>query len=110
MNKSDLKNIVFLKDVSSNIVDEAIIILKPNVKIKECIIDGVGKEEDKKIQNKNTNYILNEAQMVISNYIAKIKNEDKNISRKYERKFKNMKLINVGLILMVIGLIVSKIF
>ncbi len=110
MNKSGLKNIVFLKEVSSNIVDEAIIILKPNVKVKEFIGGSKGNEDTKKTQNKNSNYILNEAQMVISNYISKTKNEDKSLSRKYEKKIKSMKLINIGLIVTVIGLIVSKIF
>ena len=34
MNMSDMKNIVILKDLPSNLVDEAIVFLKQNKKIK----------------------------------------------------------------------------
>ena len=35
MNMSDMKNIVILKDLPSNLVDEAIVFLKQNQKIKK---------------------------------------------------------------------------
>ena len=35
MNISDMKNIVILKDLPSNIVDEAIVFLKQNQKVKK---------------------------------------------------------------------------
>mgnify|MGYP003293870413 CR=1 FL=1 len=34
MNTENMKNMLVLKDLPSNIVDEAIVILKPNVKLK----------------------------------------------------------------------------
>ena len=43
MNIDNMKNIVVLKDLPSNMVDEAIIILKPNVKLE--------KREEKKKEN-----------------------------------------------------------
>lgn len=106
MNKSDLKNIVFLKEVNSNIVDEAIIILKPNVKVKESVIDGKNKFNNKP----NSNYILNEAQLVVSNYISRMKNDDKNLRNKYEKKYKSMRVINIVMFIAIIGLVISKIF
>lgn len=106
MNKSDLKNIVFLKEVNSNIVDEAIIILKPNVKVKESVIEGKNKVNNKQ----NSNYILNEAQLVVSNYISRMKNDDKNLRKKYEKKYKSMRVINIVMFIAIIGLVISKIF
>ncbi len=106
MNKSDLKNIVFLKEVNSNIVDEAIIILKPNVKVKESVIEGKNKVNNKP----NSNYILNEAQLVVSNYISRMKNDDKNLRKKYEKKYKSMRVINIVMFIAIIGLVISKIF
>ena len=93
MNNSGLKNIVFLKDISSNIVDEAIIILKPNVKIKESVIQGINSK-------KNTDkgdYILNEAQLIVSNYVSKMKNVDENVLNKCKKKLKNVRILNTFL-------------
>ena len=44
MNTSQMKNIIVLRDLPSNIVDEAIVILKKNVKLKNR----------EKIENKNS--------------------------------------------------------
>ena len=105
MNTSDLKNIVFLKEVNSNIVDEAIIILKPNVKVKEFIVDGKNKVNNKN----NKNYILNEAQMVVANYISKLKKEDEKVLKKYEKKYKRMRVANICLVLLIIVCVIFKI-
>lgn len=106
MNTSDLKNIVFLKEVNSNIVDEAIIILKPNVKVKEAVIEGKNKFKN----NNSPNYILNEAQMIVSNYISNLKKEDEKLLKKYKKKMRVMKVINLCLSLLIIGYVVITIF
>ena len=51
MNKENMKNMVVLKDLPSNIVEEAIIILKPNVKIKSLDI-----ADNKNNKSKNCRY------------------------------------------------------
>lgn len=105
MNTSDLKNIVFLKEVNSNIVDEAIIILKPNIKIKEAVVEGKNKFKN----NNSSNYILNEAQMIVSNYISNFKKEDEKLLKKYKKKMKIMKIINICLSILIIGYAIIKI-
>ena len=93
METGKLKNMVVLKNLPSNIVDEAIIVLKTNKKVKklqkiEQNKNSVGNENDKK----DKEYILKEAEMLVNNYISKIENsEKKNIFNK-EAKSKYNKL------------------
>ena len=74
METSNMKNIVVLKNLPSNIVEEAIVILKGNKKIKK--LELADKKNSKNVQNeelKNKEYILKEAEMLFSNYIDVIK-------------------------------------
>ena len=80
MESSKLKNMVVLRNLPSNIVDEAIIVLKTNKKVKK--LQKI--EQNKKLQNnenikKDKDYILKEAEMLVNNYISKIENKDKKI-------------------------------
>ena len=100
MDKQSMKNMVVLKDLPSNIIDEAIVILKPNVKFKS--LDKIEKsKKDKKIKADNSKkYIINEAEMIISNYLSKIENEkNKNIkiNSQIEMKYKRLKALCIGL-------------
>ena len=102
MDKSKMKNMVVLKDLPSNIVDEAIVILKPNVKLKSISKTNKDKKKDRDKKNKketkdnSRKYIINEAEMLITNYINDIENQRKkkvksNVS--IERKYKRLKLM-----------------
>lgn len=110
MNKESMKKMVILKDLPSNIVDEAIVILKPNVKLK-----GLNIEKNKKFEAKENNcskkYIVNEAQMVISNYLSNIENCKKNdflINKKIDNKYKIYKIISILLgVTLILSLIIS---
>ena len=70
MQNSKLKNSIILRGMASNVVDEAIVILKPNIKIKKL-------EHSKNLQLQEHNYskdfIVKEAENVIIEYINKIK-------------------------------------
>ena len=101
MNTENMKNMVVLRDLPSNIVDEAIVILKPNVKLKSLDIAQKNNQKNKKIKTENPKkYIINEAEMLISNYISKIEN-DKNknikINKKIEDKCKRLKMTSIVL-------------
>ena len=99
METSNLKNMVVLKNLPSNIVDEAIIVLKANKKTKK-----LQKIENKKIlenqeNKKDKEYILKEAEMIVNNYISKIENkENGNLWRikneKYKKNNKNSNFSN----------------
>lgn len=102
MNNLDMKNIIVLKDLPSNIIDEAIVILKDN-KIKKK-----NKEEN---SNASTNTsIIKEAQYVISEYIEKIerpKKEKKN-EKQLLLKYKKMQIFSILLTgMMIVSVIIN---
>ena len=74
MNTKNMKNMVVIKNLPSNILEEAIVILKPNIKIKK--LDLIENKNNSKKENireeENKTYIINEAEMILENYISKI--------------------------------------
>jgi len=94
MDTSNIRNIVVLKNLPSNIVDEAIVALKNNelIKNKQLIENG----QNKKLKNKNKDYIVKEAENVITNYISNIeKQKNKKSLEELENKYKQLKLITI---------------
>lgn len=100
MEASKLKNMVVLKNLPSNLVDEAIIILKANKRVKklekleklENSKDKNNTMESQKERKRDDSYILKEAEMLVSDYIVKLENnknkkmfEQKNQSKKYKK-------------------------
>ena len=94
MEASRLKNTVVLKNLPSNIVEEAILILKENKKIKrlekiEKNKSSMQKEQREKTKEKD--YILKEAEMLVNSYVSKVERKDskdmfnKNIKQKYNK-------------------------
>lgn len=82
-----MKNTIVLKGISSNIVEEAIVALKPNVKIKQGEYNLKNKNEVK--TNNLQNMILKEAEKVVLSYVETIKVRNhiihiKNIKLKYK--------------------------
>ena len=99
MNDVDMKNIIVLKDLPSNIIDEAIVILKDN-----------------KVKKKDNNYeapilytdmnAAEEAKNVIAEYIERIEtsNRDKKSEQILLTKYKKLQKFTVLLtIMMLIG-------
>lgn len=106
MNTGSLKNIVILKDLPSNLVEEAIVFLKENQKLRKPeLIDTDSKNQkgkpEEKIKPKNSkDYIVNEAQMLIADYISKLENENKkeDISyKKLKRKYQILKKFSLAI-------------
>ncbi|MCI8384411.1 MAG: hypothetical protein HFJ33_06105 [Clostridia bacterium] len=92
METSNMKNMVVLKNLPSNLVEEAIIILKSSKKVKK--LEKIERIEKKNKKEKNQNikkekdYILKEAEMLVSNYLSKIESTQEN---KPNKKMKNNK-------------------
>lgn len=107
MNQSNLKNMVVLKNLPSNIVEEAIVILKANKKVKRVEkVDKNKRIEDTRYKKKDNDYILKEAEMLVSNYISSLeerKQEKRINNKKMEQKYKRIK--NYAYIASVIALI-----
>lgn len=117
MNNEGLKNIVLLKDLPSNLIEEAIIVLKENKKIhkvqKIIDINNEKKRQKNDKQNKNENnlnkneilnknidndYIIKEAYMLLDDYTKRLETETpswKNNVKKLERKYKYSVKLNI---------------
>lgn len=103
MEASKFKNMIVIKNLPSNIVDEAIIVLKSSKKIKK--LQKI--EQKRNISNvnnekKDKEYILKEAEMLVNNYITKIENNDKkNIFNKdAKEKYNKLKKYAIGITIM----------
>lgn len=103
MESSKLKNMVVLKNLPSNIVDEAIIVLKSNKKVKklqkiEQNKNSISNENDKK----DKDYILKEAEMLVNNYISKIENNDKKniFNKEAKEKYNKLKKYAIAITIM----------
>jgi len=107
MNTENMKNMVVLKNLPSNIVDEAIVILKNNIKLKKLDAVENSNKNNKKIKEEDPKkYIINEAEMLISNYISKIENDrNKNIkvNKQIEDKCKRLRMMSIGLGIMLLA-------
>lgn len=105
MQNKKLKNTIVLKGMASNIVEEAIVILKPNVKLKQK--EFVDKNSGIEKRNVPNDYVIKEAEKVILNYIQTIENENR-INRKLKRmkKYRFLQLTNITLIIILIAMII----
>lgn len=111
MDKENMKNMIVLKNLPSNIVDEAMVILKPNIKLKS--LDTAEKNKNAKTINTKDQkkYIINEAEMIVSNYISSIENNKKKsakTNKKIETKYKRLKMISIFLGIMFVVSILIK--
>ena len=98
MEPNQLKNIVVLKNLPSNLVEEAIVVLKQNkLKLPEY---SKKPEESPKGKESSRDYILKEAQMVIADYLSMVENKKTIVTRKHtllEKKYKRLRLCTWGL-------------
>lgn len=95
MDISKMKNIVVLKNIPSNIVEEAIVVLKPNQKVRQIQHIERNMSSEKNIKKNSKEYIVKEAEMVIANYISNMENiKSKNKSMKeIVKRYSRLKLI-----------------
>lgn len=94
METSKMKNMVVLKNLPSNLVEEAIVILKSNKKAKKLEkIDKKNKNEKSIETRKGKDYILKEAEMLVSSYISKLENNEK--QKQYKINQSNKKYIKL---------------
>lgn len=97
MNPNQMKNMIVLKDLPSNLIDEAFIILKNNKKIKA--LERIENKNNSKLQKENSReYIVKEAEMIISNYLSKIEKEKQIKSysvKQMENKYKKLKMVTI---------------
>ena len=93
MEAGKLKNMVILKNLPSNLIDEAIIVLKPNKKIRKLERIEKNKSTSLEKEKKDNKYIIKEAEMIVNEYMEKIENKKKKeiFNKETNKKYKNIK-------------------
>lgn len=110
MDINSMKNIIVLKNLPSNMVEEAFVILKSNARIhKPKLADKKynGKKDEKPITN---DYVIKEAEMIVTDYISKLEKREYEISsgnKRLSEKYKRMKALNIFLAIFSILSIIS---
>lgn len=92
METSKMKNIVVLKNLPSNMIEEAIVIFKENSKIKAK--DVINKSNQlSQVQGKSKDIIFKEAEMLVNDYVKRVESSknrkifDKKINDKFLKKY-----------------------
>ena len=102
MQLSKKKNTIVLKGMASNVVDEAIVVLKPNVKLKqnEYRVEGKTYKDNKNI------IVLKEAENTINMYMKKLEQESrKKLDTNFKLRYKFLKVCNIMLILTIVTIV-----
>lgn len=114
MNVSQMKNIVVLKNLPSNIVDEAIIILKNHnkVKKKEIIESAASARKFGENLDEDNELAVKEAELIIRDYLKSLENSK--ITRKNTNiiinKYRKLQVASILItIISIIGIIISTI-
>lgn len=96
---SKMKNMLIVKNINSNLVEEAIVVFKENVKIKEenFIKYNKSTSEEKALKN---DLCVKEAEIIINDYISKVENKTK--EERLMKKCKYLKVINIALVIVAI--------
>ena len=76
MDIQNMKNMVVLKNLPSNLIEEAFVVLKDNVKVHKEELVGNKKEDCKTNNIKSKDYVIKEAEMIVSEYISKIERKE----------------------------------
>ena len=94
MQESKLKNMVILKNLPSNLVEEAIIVLKSNKNARKLVkIEDKNRKDNVAKKSIEKDYVLKEAEMLVSEYLSKIENHNKQLKNRQisNKKYKRMK-------------------
>ena len=97
MNKSNMKNVIILKNLPSNLIDEAIMVVKDKKKVKDINYSDFIKYKEE-IKKEDRKYVIKEAEVVVTNYIRRIEDNlsDRKID-KLKKSYKKSKLLNAFL-------------
>lgn len=116
MKMNNMKNIVILKNLPSNIIEEAIVVVKNKKQILDDVdinnknkneVQGYMSNDDfkkmEKIKQESREYIVKEAESVIANYLEKVSDRERRKKRKnIEARYYKIKYMNIALILLTI--------
>lgn len=100
MDPNAMKNMVVLKNLPSNMVEEAFIVFKDNVKIHKLQKVEKNKIKEKDEKTKTESYMIKEAEMIVQDYISKIEKKEYELvngNKKINEKYKRLKYLTIFL-------------
>ena len=98
MKQNDMKNIIVLKELPSNLIEEAIVFLKENKKIHKYQLVDINEKKEKLEKEQDNQYIVKEAELLLQTYTEKLEKQSpkwKNNMRKLEKRYKNSLRLNI---------------
>lgn len=101
-----LRNIVILKDLPSNTIEEAFVVLKKNQKVKKFEhIENHNEFKFERNGEEDKDFVIREAELLIQSYLDNYKNNEKgedNLYKKNRRLKKAVVLLSCSLFLAII--------
>lgn len=99
MNISKMKNIIVLKDLPSNIIDEAIVILKNGSRIKHHVGGITEGSLQEKTLDGNYETAIKEAEFIVADYMKKLEapNESRKKIKNVNIQYKKLKIFSAVL-------------
>ena len=95
MEKSKMKNIVILKNLPSNLIEEAFVVVKSR-KVARNLEYIDGKKNKFESDCKDDGYIVREAESVLSSYVSFIESKENNKEEcMWKKKFRKLLFINI---------------
>mgnify|MGYP004640949287 CR=1 FL=1 len=95
MEKCKMKNVVVLRNLPSNLIEEAFVVVKSK-KIARSLEYIDGKNEIDKKDCKDNGYIVREAESVLTSYVSLMKKKDeKKVDLGVKRRYNMLKIYGV---------------
>lgn len=113
METSKQKNMVVLKNLPSNLIEEAYVVLKSTKKAKKLQKIEKDKKEISIEDRKKEGYVIREAEMLVSDYIEKVEEQDEKIifnikkNKDYKRLKKYAYISSLVIVLQILLLIIK---
>lgn len=95
-----MKNMIVLRNLPSNMVEEAFVVFKDNVKIHRKEKVEKNKFVEKEERPKSKEYMIKEAEMIVQDYISKVEQSQFEIgssNKKLREKYKKLKALTIFL-------------
>ena len=96
----DMKNMIVLRNLPSNMVEEAFVVFKDNVKIHKKEKVEKNKFIEKEDRPKSKEYMIKEAEMIVQDYISRVEQSQFEIgssNKKLREKYKRLKALCIFL-------------
>ena len=101
MDANVMKRMIVLKNLKSNMIEEAYIVFKNNSKIYKYEKINDKKSECESSESKDKNYMIKEAEMIINDYICKMESKEFKFNNKsLKRKNTILKISTVSFALL----------